>query len=53
MAITNILVTIYFIVTGLVVFAMACNDGMAWAAFGSLAIILGGIALLLDEVSKN
>lgn len=53
MAITNVLVTIYFIVTGLIVFAMACNDGTAWAAFGAITIIIGGMALLLDELSKN
>ena len=50
MAFTNILITMYFIVTGLIVFIMSCNDGTAWAAFGAITVILGGLALLMDEL---
>jgi hypothetical protein len=40
----------YFIVTGLIVFFMACNSGTAWAAFGAITVMLGGLALLVDEI---
>lgn len=50
MAFTNILITMYFIVTGLIVFFMACNSGTAWAAFGAITVMLGGLALLVDEI---
>tara|TARA_R110000803_G_scaffold48368_1_gene100498 strand:- start:67 stop:240 length:174 start_codon:yes stop_codon:yes gene_type:complete len=50
MAITNMLITMYFIVTGLIVFVMACNSGTAWAAFASITVMVGGVALMVDEV---
>ena len=40
----------YFIVTGLIVFVMACNSGTAWAAFASITVMVGGVALMVDEV---
>lgn len=50
MAITNILITMYFIVTGLIVFVMACNSGTTWAVLTAITVMLGGVALLIDEV---
>jgi membrane protein CcdC involved in cytochrome C biogenesis len=50
MAITNILITMYFIVTGLIVFVMACNSGTTWAVLSAITVMLGGVALLIDEV---
>ena len=50
MAFTNILITMYFIVTGLIVFVMACNSGTSWAAFGAITVMVGGVALMVDEI---
>jgi hypothetical protein len=49
----NFLICLYMVCTGMIVFVMASLDGNGLFVFGSLACIVGGIMLMIQEISKG
>ena len=49
----NFLICLYMVCVGMIVFVMASLDGNGLFVFGSLACIVGGIMLMIQEISKR
>jgi hypothetical protein len=49
----NFLICLYMVCVGMIVFVMASLDGNGLFVFGSLALIVGGIMLMIQEISEG
>lgn len=49
----NFLICLYMVCVGMIVFVMASIDGNGLVVFGSLACIVGGVMLMMQEIMER